>query len=109
MATVKEIKSRLDAEGIPYDKGAKKAELEALLADTLGTPTKAEQEQNETCKLMQVTCPLLNLRTSPEMVTGNVAGILKQGETVRVQEVTDGWASVLGGTYCKAEFLGEII
>lgn len=112
--TVDEIKKKLDEYGISYNHSAKKDELEQMLETAereiakLAEPVKEQPEQEELPgTLMSVKCELLNLRTEPDndMKPETVASVLKKGETVRVMDIVDGWAQVMGGTYCKAEFL----
>lgn len=112
--TVDEIKKKLDKYGISYNHSAKKDELEQMLETAEQEIAKFEKQVEERPEqeelpgtLMSVKCELLNLRTEPDnhMKPETVTSVIKKGETVRVMNIEDGWAQIMGGTYCRAEFL----
>jgi hypothetical protein len=107
MPTVAELKDELDAKNIDYQADAKKAELEELLKTEEKPAEEPEEPQKKPAKLMTVNVPLLNVRITPddEFKPETVAGVLKEGEEVLVEQIVDEWAYITGGTFCRAEFL----
>lgn len=108
MPTVAELKAELDAKDIDYPADAKKAELEELLeASEKPTEEESEEPKKKPATLMTVNVPLLNVRITPdnEFKPETVAGVLKEGEEVFVEQIVDEWAYIAGGTFCRAEFL----
>lgn len=107
MPTVAELKAELEAKEIDYPADAKKAELEELLKTEDETAEESEEPKKKPATLMTVNVPLLNVRITPddEFKPETVAGVLKEGEEVLVEQIVDEWAYIAGGTFCRAEFL----
>lgn len=107
MPTVAELKAELDAKDIDYTADAKKDELEELLKASEEPTEEPEEPQKKPATLMTVNVPLLNVRITPddEFKPETVAGVLKEGEEVLVEQIVDEWAYIAGGTFCRAEFL----
>lgn len=107
MPTVAELKAELEAKDIDYPADAKKAELEELLKANEKTEEESEEPKKKPATLMTVNVPLLNVRITPddEFKPETVAGVLKEGEEVLVEQIVDEWAYIAGGTFCRAEFL----
>lgn len=94
MPTVNELKKELDSLGVEYDKNAKKADLETL------RNTKLVVKEEKAFKVLQ----LLNIRESPSYKAA-VLRVANAGELVHVESVTNGWAALEEGGYCRVEFL----
>lgn len=107
MPTVAELKAELEAKDIDYPADAKKADLEELLKAEEKQEEEPEEPQKKPATLMTVNAPLLNVRITPddEFKPETVAGVLKEGEEVLVEQIVDEWAYIAGGTFCRAEFL----
>lgn len=107
MPTVAELKAELEAKDIDYPADAKKDDLEKLLKAEDKQEEEPEEPQKKPATLMTVNVPLLNVRITPddEFKPETVAGVLKEGEEVLVEQIVDEWAYIAGGTFCRAEFL----
>lgn len=107
MPTVAELKAELESKDIDYPADAKKAELEELLKTEEKQAEEPEELKKKPATLMTVNVPLLNVRITPDngFKPETVAGVLKEGEEVLVEQIVDEWAYIAGGTFCRAEFL----